>query len=47
MFFTAESAWTLRNCQIQTLYVNFKDLNWHVSVLINDQKVAEIFSLFK
>lgn len=47
MTFTAESAWTLRNCQIQTLYVNFKDLNWHVSVLINSQNVTEIFSPFK
>ncbi|KAK7571923.1 hypothetical protein V9T40_014395 [Parthenolecanium corni] len=25
---TSESAWSYRNCQIQTLYVNFKDLNW-------------------
>lgn len=38
--FTSESAWTLRNCQIQTLYVNFKDLNWHEWIIAPDGYAA-------
>lgn len=38
--FTPESAYTLRSCQIQTLYVNFKDLNWHEWIIAPDGYAA-------
>lgn len=31
---TDTSHWTTRSCEIQTLYVSFKDLEWQVSVHI-------------
>jgi hypothetical protein len=37
--------WSSRSCQIQTLYVSFRDLEWHVSSVFSTRQVGTFLHL--